>query len=298
MSFAVLCLVVSAAFAHAGWNFVAKGAEGGAAFVWMSLVAGSLIYVPALVAALAIAPGPLGWVALGLMAGSGALHAVYFTLLQRGYATGDLSVVYPLARGTGPLLSTAAGIVLLDEHPGAAAIAGAATIVMAIFLLASPGTAGRAAIVFAVLTGVAIAAYTVWDKQAVDASALAPIVYYWGTNTIAALLLTPWVARPPRRPAAGVDDVAPPCAVRRAAEPARVRADPLRARPGAGELRRAGPRDEHRARHAARSHGAGGARRPAPPAGLGGDPARRRRARRRVSAQAARTRIRGRALLT
>ena len=195
MSFAVLCLVVSAAFAHAGWNFVAKGAEGGAAFVWMSLVAGSLIYVPALVAALAIAPGPLGWVALGLMAGSGALHAVYFTLLQRGYATGDLSVVYPLARGTGPLLSTAAGIVLLDEHPGAAAIAGAATIVMAIFLLASPGTAGRAAIVFAVLTGVAIAAYTVWDKQAVDASALAPIVYYWGTNTIAALLLTPWVAR-------------------------------------------------------------------------------------------------------
>ena len=156
MSFAVLCLVVSAAFAHAGWNFVAKGAEGGAAFVWMSLVAGSLIYVPALIAALAIAPGPLGWAALGLMAGSGVLHAVYFTLLQRGYATGDLSVVYPLARGTGPLLSTAAGIVLLDEHPGAAAIAGAATIVMAIFLLASPGTASRAAIVFAVLTGVAI----------------------------------------------------------------------------------------------------------------------------------------------
>ena len=51
------------------------------------------------------------------MAGSGALHALYFVLLQRGYATGDLSVVYPLARGTGPLLSATAAIVVPRRAP-------------------------------------------------------------------------------------------------------------------------------------------------------------------------------------
>lgn len=125
MSLAVLGLVLTAAVAHAGWNFMAKGAEGGAAFVWLGAVAGSLIYLPALALALVVAPGQLGWAAIGCMAGSGVLHAVYFTLLQRGYAAGDLSFVYPLARGTGPLLSTAAGIVILAERPSAMAIAGA-----------------------------------------------------------------------------------------------------------------------------------------------------------------------------
>ena len=57
------------------------------------------------------APELLGWTALGLMVGSGALHALYLVPLQRGYAAGDLSLVYPLARGTGPLLSGAAAIV-------------------------------------------------------------------------------------------------------------------------------------------------------------------------------------------
>jgi drug/metabolite transporter (DMT)-like permease len=171
MSLAVLGLVLTAAVAHAGWNFMAKGAEGGAAFVWLGAVAGSLIYLPALALALVVAPGQLGWAAIGFMAGSGVLHAVYFTLLQRGYAAGDLSFVYPLARGTGPLLSTAAGIVILAERPSAMAIAGAAT----------------------------IAAYTIWDKQAVGPSALAPIVYYWGSNAVNALVLTPWVVRRPDR---------------------------------------------------------------------------------------------------
>ena len=99
------------------WNLLSKPAVGGAAFVWLSAVAGTLLYLPLLGLALAADPGPLGWTAVGLMAGSGALHALYFVLLQRGYATGDLSVVYPLARGTGPLLSATAAILFLGEHP-------------------------------------------------------------------------------------------------------------------------------------------------------------------------------------
>ncbi len=190
----VLALVLAAAFAHAGWNFLAKGAEGGAGFVWLCAVLGSLIWVPVLAVTLATDPGDLGWLAVGLMVGSGLLHALFFTLLQRGYAAGDLSVVYPLARGTGPLLAGAAAIAFLGGRPSALALAGGLIIVAAVFSLV--GRQGsREAVLFAVCTGVAIATYTLWDKHAVGPSELSPIVYYWGTNLIIALVLAPWVLR-------------------------------------------------------------------------------------------------------
>jgi drug/metabolite transporter (DMT)-like permease len=189
----VLALVIAAAFAHAAWNFLAKGAEGGVGFVWLSAVAATIVWLPVLVFASAADITPE---AIGLMAGSGALHALYFALLQRGYATGDLSLVYPLARGTGPLLSTMAAIVVLGERPSLLAVAGAAIVVTAVFsLVARPGLGPGT--LFAVLTGVTIASYTLWDKHAVDGAALDPLVYYWGTNAFNLLLLSAWVARRP-----------------------------------------------------------------------------------------------------
>jgi drug/metabolite transporter (DMT)-like permease len=198
MSLAVLALVLAAAFAHAGWNFLAKGAAGGAVFVWLCMVASTVLYLPALAIALASTSGQLRWEALGLMAGSGVLHSAYFVLLQRGYATGDLSVVYPLARGTGPLLSGAAAIAFLGERPSALGLAGALIIVAAVFSLVGTG-GSRAAIGFALLTGMTIAAYTLWDKHAVGPTDLNPVVYNWGTSLTVALILSPWVlARPDR----------------------------------------------------------------------------------------------------
>jgi drug/metabolite transporter (DMT)-like permease len=196
-----LALVIVAAVAHAAWNVLAKTASGGATFVWLCATAGSVLYVPALAAALLADPGPLGLAALGFMAGSGVLHAVYFVLLQRGYREGDLSLVYPLARGTGPLLSTATAIVLFSERPSLLALAGGAIIVAAVLSLAGAGgpraRAGHArrAVGFALLTGVAIAAYTLWDKRAVGPLGLSPVVYYWGTNAANAALLSPVVVR-------------------------------------------------------------------------------------------------------
>jgi drug/metabolite transporter (DMT)-like permease len=213
MSVGVLGLVLAAAFAHAGWNFLAKGAAGGAGFVWLSMVVATVVYLPVMGVALVVDRGQLGWTALGLMVGSGLLHALYFTLLQRGYAVGDLSIVYPLARGTGPLLSGAAAIVFLGERPSALALAGGLIIIAAVFSLV--GRRGsREAVVFAVLTGVAIASYTLWDKHAVGPSELLPIIYNWGTNLTVALVLTPVVLRHgvPRgdlRRAAGVGVLSP-----------------------------------------------------------------------------------------
>jgi drug/metabolite transporter (DMT)-like permease len=199
MSPGVLALVLAAAVAHAGWNLLAKGGQGGAGFVWLSAVAGAVLYLPVCIVGLATTSGAIGWTAIGLMAGSGALHSLYFVLLQRGYATGDLSLVYPLARGTGPLLSTAAAIAFLGERPSAPALAGAALIVCAVFALVGRPRAGLSrtdgeAAVFALGTGVAIAGYTLWDKHAVGPVGLAPVVYYWGTNFFNALVLTAYVA--------------------------------------------------------------------------------------------------------
>ncbi len=198
----VLALVVLAACAHAGWNVLAKTAGGGAAFVLLCAVAGVVLWLPVTVVAVVVAPDPLGLEALGLMAGSGALHAIYFVLLQRGYREGDLSLVYPLARGTGPLLSTAAAIAFLGERPSLLALAGGALIVGAVLSLAWAGprdareTAHRGpAIAFALLTGVAIAGYTLWDKRAVGPLGLSPVVYYWGTNVCNAAILAAVVAR-------------------------------------------------------------------------------------------------------
>jgi drug/metabolite transporter (DMT)-like permease len=193
-----LSLVLIAAFAHAGWNLFAKTAEGGITFVWLGALAGCVLYLPVLLVALVVEPGRLGATAFGFMVVSGALHSLYFVLLQRGYRDGDLSLVYPLARGTGPLLATIAAIAFFAERPSPLALAGAALIVAAVFSLATrPSRAQEAGVVFALLTGVSIAAYTLWDKQAVGDQDLSPIVYFWGLGLTNTLLLSPWVLRRP-----------------------------------------------------------------------------------------------------
>lgn len=183
-----------AAGAHAGWNLLAKTATGGAAFVWLGVVSGVILCTPALVIVLVVAPGEMSAEGVLFMAGSGVLHAIYFVSLQRGYLHGDLSLVYPLARGTGPLLATIAAILLLDERPSALALAGAAIIVLAVLSL-TRGSADhdREAVGFALLTGVSIAGYTLWDKHAVGELGLSPVVYFVGTQVVNALVLSPYV---------------------------------------------------------------------------------------------------------
>ena len=195
MSGVALALVLLAAGAHALWNRVAKTAPGGGtAFVWLASVFGAIILTaPALAFAIASPPSTA---AVAFMAGSGVLHAVYFGFLQRGYRDGDLSLVYPLARGTGPLLATIAAILLLGERPGPVALAGGAVVVAAILSLAAPAVrAGAPGSGWALATGVTIATYTLWDKHAVGELDASPIVYFWATELGIALVLAPIALR-------------------------------------------------------------------------------------------------------
>src|ERR671933_542952 len=105
MSHAALALVLAAAGAHAAWNLIAKRVGSGPAFAWLFGATSAALLVPLAAAALALGAGPVSAAGVAFGIGSGALHVAYFLLLTRGYRLGDLSLVYPLARGTGPLVA-------------------------------------------------------------------------------------------------------------------------------------------------------------------------------------------------
>ncbi len=205
MTLLALALVLAAGFFHATWNLLAKRASSGVsgpAFGWLCTALATLIFAP--VAAVVLSENPhVGTLGLLFMFGSGILHIVFFLSLQGGYRVGDLSVIYPLARGTGPLLASAAAIALFDERPGPLGVAGILLIVSGVFLLAwepdgsSRGSAKKKwlGMALGLLTGVLIASYTLWDKYAVSDLSLSPILYYWATLFVGTLLLTPVALR-------------------------------------------------------------------------------------------------------
>ena len=195
-----LTLILTAAVIHATWNLLNKRASGHAVFTWLVAVGSAAIYTPVAVAAMYFRPAPIEFIDIGLMAGSAVLHTAYFVLLNEGYRAGDLSLVYPLARGTGPLLSSIAAILFLGERPSALALCGAVMIVLGVMVLTGNTeklreAGARKAMGFALVTGTVIAAYTLWDKQAVSRFAVAPIPLDWGANLGRSLLLTPLAIR-------------------------------------------------------------------------------------------------------
>jgi drug/metabolite transporter (DMT)-like permease len=180
--------------------------------VWLYSLAAVALWAPAALADWLI-EGGVTWAGAGFMAGSGLLHVGYYASLQRAYATGDLSVVYPLARGSGPVLSVAAAILLLGERPSPLGLAGGALIIAAVLALVAGGS--RAGTGQALTTGAFIAAYTVWDAHAVGPLHQPPVVYFWGAEAMRAILGAPFargaaaVWRENRRAVLGVGTLSP-----------------------------------------------------------------------------------------
>jgi drug/metabolite transporter (DMT)-like permease len=199
MTAAAIALVLLAAVLHATWNLCAKRAGGGLPFVWL---VGAVIcagYVPVLAVYWTqwhpkLPPGAIPWIL-----GSGVIKTGYALFLQRGYRTGDFSLIYPLARGTGPLLSTLAAIIFLAERPSLLALGGGLVIIAAIFLMTGGAQLFhesrahlRNAITYGVTSGVLIAAYTIWDRHGVAKIGVPPLLYDAGTAFTQLVLLTPF----------------------------------------------------------------------------------------------------------
>ena len=200
MTLGALTLILAAAVIHATWNLLNKHASGHATFTWLVALLSAAFYAPVTITMIEIWELQVGVVQIGIIAGSAALHTAYFVLLNQAYRVGDLSLVYPLARGTGPLLSGIAAILLLGEQPSIIAIIGALLIVGGVIVLGGNLTQlsqsnCQPAVGYALITGLCIAGYTLWDKQAVSYFAIAPIVLDWGANVGRSLLLTPFALK-------------------------------------------------------------------------------------------------------
>jgi drug/metabolite transporter (DMT)-like permease len=196
----VILLIVAAGLSHATWNLVVKrSAVSGAPFIWLTAVGAAVILVPIGVVVALLDPPSLPSLALAA-AVSGCLHVAYFLSLQAGYRAGDVSVVYPLARGTGPLLSVLLAIALFGERPHPVALVGAGAVVVGVIVIGLAGgrahwRAARPGVFWGLLIGVVIAGYTLWDAHAVTALALSPILLNAGTSTMEAVLLAPVAIR-------------------------------------------------------------------------------------------------------
>jgi len=202
-----LALVILAGLIHAIWNIAAKKAGGDARFAAFTGVLMALIWAP-----LGIW---LGWdvvptwgrVEWGFVVVSGILHVLYYVVLLRGYRKADLTVVYPLARGSGPLLSSLVAILVLGEQITAFGVAGICAVVAGVFFIAGGPGLFRAAhdpakqpgmrkgMLYGLLTGVFIASYTVADGYAVKVVLMSPILLDYYGNFVRLLFLVPTVLR-------------------------------------------------------------------------------------------------------
>ena len=195
-----LVLVLLSAVAHASWNLMLKRAGDPEVFAWVMLVVGSILLAPVGLALLW--HNSMDFPGLWFLLASVVLHVFYFILLARGYATGDLSIVYPVARGMGPMLVPVLAVILLGEIVETMAIVGIAAIVGGIYtiswwgnfhqVLRSPLLFLRSAgMRYAVLTGLTIAVYSIVDKEGVGHIQPLLYIYFMFIGTVA--LLAPYI---------------------------------------------------------------------------------------------------------
>ena len=205
MSLLPLTLVVLAAFIHATWNLLAqRAAAAGATFVFAYNFFACIVYLPWMLWLLVY--GELTWSlpVAGCILLSAIIHLAYSLCLQRGYQVADFSVVYPIARGTGPLLSSIGAFILLREMPTAQGILGLLAVVTGIGFICTQGDLsafrrprGLDGVRWGTATGSLIASYTVVDGYGVKLLGIHPVVLDWVSNLLRVFLLAPIVMSNP-----------------------------------------------------------------------------------------------------
>ena len=207
MPLSALALVVLAGLIHASWNIAAKKADGDVRFVAFTALVLMVFWAPVgLWVGWQQVPlwGVIEW---ALVLASALIHVGYFIVLLRGYKKADLTVVYPLARGSGPLLSSMVAIVFLGEQISALGLVGILGVVCGVFLIAGgPGlwkaahdpqqqARVRTGIFYGASTGLFIASYTVIDGYAVKVALMSPILVDYVGNLLRLVFLLPTLLR-------------------------------------------------------------------------------------------------------
>jgi len=209
MPASALALVVVAALLHAFWNIVAKKTGGNRHFVLMGGLLLALIWAPAglwLGWSQVPAWGATQW---SFVAASGVLHLAYFKVLLKGYRVSDLTVVYPVARGTGPLISSLLAVAVMGEALTLHGVLGVLAVCGGVFVIAggpamlraahdpAQRARARAGLVWGGATGVLIAGYTVLDSYSVKTLLLSPVILDYFGNLVRLPFMLPTLLRDP-----------------------------------------------------------------------------------------------------
>ena len=179
MSLLAFVLIIISAFMHATWNYLAKRSEGSFTFVWLYMVVSLIVYAPFVVLIVIFQGITIGWLEIGLIAGSAIIHLAYALTLQKGYTVGDLSLIYPVARGTGPMLVAILAVFIYDEQLNAVGIIGISLIILSVFILTGglqvlKQSTSILPLAYGLLVGIMIAGYTLFDKGAVSVFLISP----------------------------------------------------------------------------------------------------------------------------
>ncbi len=193
----VIAIVAVSAVLHVSWNVRLKTAGDPLRAATIGMAAATFVIVPVGIAAWVIGGRPAippQGVVLGVV--SGTIEAAYFILLSAAYRRGDLSVVYPIARGTAPLIAVAIGVIVLGERLGIAGSIGVVLLLLGFLLLQQPWRALQGhgldpSVLFALATGVTIASYSAVDR--VGARLIHPLTYAAILWVVTAFVLLVWV---------------------------------------------------------------------------------------------------------
>lgn len=197
-----LALVLLSALCHVTWNLLLKRSGNQEVFAWALLIAGSVMLAPLAAALFRFHPIAMpGW---WFVAATMALHVLYFFLLGRAYSRGDLSLVYPVARGIGPMFVPIMAVLILGETVALPAAIGIVLIILGIFIvswwgrfaevIAQPSLLLRGAgMGYAILTGLVITVYTLVDKQGVEH--VQPFLYMYFLILGSSAGLAPYILR-------------------------------------------------------------------------------------------------------
>jgi uncharacterized membrane protein len=197
MTFGIFLLVLAAAVCHAGWNFVTRKVSGNLVVVWLAILAGCVLLLPVAVT-IVFHHGfqnSVSMRALGYMIATGVIHAVYFFFLSRAYGQGEITRIYPIARGSGVGGTAVFAKILLKEEISLLGAVGIGLIFFGIIAMGSPAfRPGEDAPGFklALCVGASIVAYSLIDK--VGVGKVNPVLYIWAMFFIAAIILWPLVA--------------------------------------------------------------------------------------------------------
>ena len=199
MSFIALILVIFSTLCHAYWNLILKRTTGGIHFIWLFTVITIVLYIPFVIMELDGFYEMMNDKVFIVCIGSMIFHLMYFLFLDKAYEFGELSIIYPVARGIAPVITIIIAITFLNEKMTGAQIVSVGLIMFGTFILSGfsykSGKAMSTSLVYAVACGIMVASYTVIDKVAVANYNISPFILDFINNVGRAVVLVPLVSK-------------------------------------------------------------------------------------------------------